>query len=254
MLDEHHAVLFYPLRLLGQASSGSAGSSSGLEELVYCIARIGPRYRALWIVLEEYNWTPRTTISTTPPLHNAFMAATSTEKRKVSPAMQLSSLVLGKPPGQRAIRINPYVGPVMNGLTTLLSWTTVCHNQNTWISKLTSEEEGDTYHPSVMALGRAQKRFQTQILFASDERAAARLVRSIGDRILRQIQEAVEQGVRSEKDGWQSREEWLWREWLNEQESTVMIKRLSWFFVRRIMFWTVLAISSTNFYHFISFS
>lgn len=75
-------------------------------------------------------------------------------------------------------------------------------------------------HPS-MTLGRGQRRFQTQILFAADERAAARMVRSIGDRILGQIQEAVEQGVRSERDGWRSREEWLWREWLNEQESTV---------------------------------
>ncbi|KFH62616.1 hypothetical protein MVEG_12008 [Podila verticillata NRRL 6337] len=221
VLDEHHAVIFYPLRLLGQASSSSAGSSSGLEELVSCIARIGPRYRVLWIVLEEYNWTPRTTISTTPRLHNAFMASTNTKKRQVdSPAMQLDSPILGgQSHGQRAIKINPYVGPVMDGLTTLLSWATACHNQNTWMSKLTSEEEGDTCYPR-MALGRAQKRFQTQMLFASDERAAARLVRSIGDRILGLIQDAVVQGVRSERDGWQSREEWLWREWLNEQEST----------------------------------
>ncbi|KAG0032641.1 hypothetical protein BGZ81_010365 [Podila clonocystis] len=219
VLDEHNAVLFYPLRLLGQACiSSSARSSStttsGLEELVCCIARIGPRYRVVWVVLEEYNWTPRT-IATTPRLTNAFMDQTA-KKRQSSPALLASSL-----PGQsvqRVVRINPYIGPVMDGLTTLLSWATVCHNQNTWMSKLPTHGEGDTY-PSV-TLGRGQKRFQTQILFAADERGAARMVRSIGDRILGQIQEAVEQGVRGERDGWQSREEWLWREWLNEQEST----------------------------------
>ncbi|KAF9334874.1 hypothetical protein BG006_001345 [Podila minutissima] len=217
VLDEHNAALFYSLRLLGQASlSSDTGSSSGLEELVYCIARIGPRYKVLWIVLEEYNWTPRTR-ATTPHLTNAFMDPTA-KKRQVSPAFLASSLPR-QSPAQRAIKINPYIGPVMDGLTKLLSWVTVCHNQNTWMSKLpTHTGEGDTY-PSI-TLGRGQKRFQTQILFAADERAAARMVRSIGDRILGQIQEAVEQGVRGERDGWQSREEWLWREWLNEQEST----------------------------------
>ncbi|KAF9315618.1 hypothetical protein BG003_002837, partial [Podila horticola] len=219
VLDEHNAVLFYPLRLLGQASLSSAGSSSsssGLEELVYCISRIGPRYRVLWVVLEEYNWTPRT-ISTTPRLTNAFMDPTA-KKRQALPTLLASSLPR-QSPVQRAIKINPYVGPVTDGLTKLLSWTTVCHNQNTWMSNLPAPLTEGGMHPS-MTLGRGQRRFQTQILFAADERAAARMVRSIGDRILGQIQEAVEQGVRSERDGWRSREEWLWREWLNEQEST----------------------------------
>ncbi|KAG0094235.1 hypothetical protein BGZ93_007458 [Podila epicladia] len=217
VLDEHNAALFYSLRLLGQVSlSSETGSSSGLEELAYCIARIGPRYKVLWIVLEEYNWTPRT-IATVPYLTNAFMDPTA-KKRQVSPALLAPSLPR-QSPVQRAIRINPYVGPVMDGLTKLLSWTTVCHNQNTWMSKLpTHTRDGNTY-PS-MTLGWGQKRFQTQILFAADERAAARMVRSVGDRILGQIQDGVKQGVRSERDGWQSREEWLWREWLNEQEST----------------------------------
>ncbi|KAG0325241.1 hypothetical protein BG004_003271, partial [Podila humilis] len=149
ILDEHNGVLFYPLRFLGQTSFGTNSSSSsstissssslsssvssGLEELVYCIARIGPRYRVLWVVLEEYTWNPVSVSSTATNKYNRqalkelFHPPTkqrrSAQEARVFNGQGTSSSLkdhhfLHEQQQQylqqrQVVKINPYAGPVM---------------------------------------------------------------------------------------------------------------------------------------------
>ncbi|KAG0286724.1 hypothetical protein BGZ96_009211 [Linnemannia gamsii] len=53
ILDEHTAILFHPLGDLGQATGFDV--EGGLKILVATLARIGPRYKNLWLIFEEYH-------------------------------------------------------------------------------------------------------------------------------------------------------------------------------------------------------
>ncbi|KAF8937312.1 hypothetical protein BGZ47_009098 [Haplosporangium gracile] len=126
ILDEHTAIIFHPLGDLGQAIGLDV--EGGLKTLVATLARIGPRYKNLWLIFEEY------------------------------------------------------------------------------------------YSPAYLAMDEIP--FETQVLFASDERYAARMVRAIAEGIVRRIDRPAKEGIRRDEDGWQDAEEWLWRDWLNDQDST----------------------------------
>ncbi|KAG0243142.1 hypothetical protein BGW41_002782 [Actinomortierella wolfii] len=61
---------------------------------------------------------------------------------------------------------------------------------------------------------------QVRVLFASSEETTAMMIRRIGDGLVRQIEEAARAGLRREHDGWRNGDEWLSRDWLNQQDST----------------------------------
>ncbi|KAF9409964.1 hypothetical protein BGZ94_001797 [Podila epigama] len=242
VLDEHNAVIFYPLRLLGQRKStmrdishnnptgGSKRCSSsilfsGLEELAEFIARVGPRYRVLWIILEEYSWTPNPISNCKSLGAMAFQFLPKSTKTTLSISQQVPQQVPQRAPQHAILNINPYVGPVMEGLTVLLSWAATCQERDHWLAMVSTESLTTSSHHhgrarSGVGSNYRQRRFQTQILFASDARSSALVARTIGDKIVAQLEHIVAQGLRHERDGWQNKEEWLWREWLNEQEST----------------------------------
>ncbi|KAF9292223.1 hypothetical protein BGZ88_006457 [Linnemannia elongata] len=211
ILDEHTAILFHPLGDLGQAAG--LDDEGGLKTLVATLARIGPRYKSLWLIFEEY-YSPAHLVTSgsiriTPGMHQA-------------PSVPLS--ILARP--------NPYTGPTMKYLSQFMAWVPSTQTRTRWLSKIhrfpghqshqIKEGNGQQQAFGMQDPGEAMDEipFETQVLFASDERCAARMVRAIGEGITRRIDRAARDGIRKDEDGWQNAEEWLWRGWLNDQDST----------------------------------
>lgn len=213
ILDEHTAILFHPLGDLGQAAGLDV--EGGLKTLVATLARIGPRYKNLWLIFEEY-YSPA-------HLVNAGCILITTGMQQ-APSVPLSILA----------RSNPYTGPTMKYLSQFMAWVPSTQTRTRWLSRI-HRPNGHQSHQTKgqQPFGMQDPRqamdetpFETQVLFASDERCAARMVRAIGEGIVRRIDRAARDGIRKDEDGWQDAEEWLWRDWLNDQDSTVGVKRV----------------------------
>jgi len=208
IVDEKNGILFYPLREIGQRDVQDP--DAGLNELVACIGRIGPRYKVLWIIFEEYTWRSSIYLIQT--------AASST----YSFSGQTSAAL----PSHPLPRIDPYSGPVMIQLQKLMCWIPTTTEARSWTSKMShksgSEKSNIREEKTMYDLDcPVAVRFQTRILFASDERSAARMLRAVGERAVQDIDHTARRGIRREEDGWKDKDEWLWRDWMNEQDSTV---------------------------------
>ncbi|KAF9145254.1 hypothetical protein BGX30_009835 [Mortierella sp. GBA39] len=211
ILDEHTAILFHPLGDLGQASGLDV--EGGLKTLVATLARIGPRYMNLWLIFEEFY----------SPAH--LVTAGSI---RVTAGMQQAPSV----PLPILARPNPYTGPTMKYLSQFMAWVPSTQTRTRWLSRIrcppghqSHQTKGSSVQQQSIGMqdpGQSmdETQFETQVLFASDERCAARMVRAIGEGIVRRIDRAARDGVRKDEDGWQDAEEWLWRDWLNDQDST----------------------------------
>lgn len=200
--------MFYPLREIGQRDVHDP--DAGLNELVACIGRIGPRYKVLWIIFEEYTWWSS--------IHSAPTATFST--------CSFSGYTSSVPPSHPLPRIDPYAGPVMIQLRKLMSWIPTTTEARSWTSKLSCQSGNEIFNikddHTMGDLGcQAPVRFQIRILFASDERCAARMSRAVGENTVQEIDRTARRGIRREQDGWRDKDEWLWRNWMNEQDSTV---------------------------------
>lgn len=200
IVDEKNGILFYPLREIGQSTAQDP--DAGLNELLRTLIRIGPRYQNLWIIFEEYNWWSLT--------HTI---------RSVQ-AVSASSVPTSALASTSALRIDPYAGPVMVQMRKLLAWIPTTTDIRSWISRISlhqpslhNNEDDDDNQTAIQ--------FHTRVLYASDERHAARMSRAIGDRVVDEIDHGAKMGIRQDKDGWMDRDEWLWRDWLNTQDSTV---------------------------------
>ncbi|ORZ13452.1 hypothetical protein BCR41DRAFT_371568 [Lobosporangium transversale] len=136
-------------------------------------------------------------------------------------------------------RVDPYPGPVTVQLNKLLAWLPFTYNRCGWQRRQSNAMNNDDscgyqrrwdhqgpqgYYlapplphelPDVNEL-----EFEVKVLFASDEQCAAWMARAIGEEITTRIENEKRMGIRREQDGWQDREEWVWRDWLNEQDST----------------------------------
>ncbi|KAF9135481.1 hypothetical protein BGW39_002627 [Mortierella sp. 14UC] len=118
----------------------------------------------------------------------------------------------------------------MKYLSQFMAWVPITQTRTRWLSRIyRSSKLQDVQHQQqeqqpvgIRDPGQAMDEvpFETQVLFASDERCAARMVRAIGEGIVRRIDRAAKGGVRRDEDGWRDAEEWLWRDWLNDQDST----------------------------------
>ncbi|KAG0258870.1 hypothetical protein BG011_003006 [Mortierella polycephala] len=217
ILDEDTAIVLYPLRELGQATIQD--SNAGLNELLAVLARIGPRFKTVWLMLEEYTWSS---------------TAAASRQRRSSTAVEGCSPVswFGSFPGSTPAlvpRINAFAGPVTAQLNKLMAWIPSTHDRQHWRSRMTNriEPQQGFYHPGnvhdqllSVFKGADAFRFETRVLYASDERYTARIVRAIGEGIVTRINSAVAAGVRRDEDGWCSGKEWLWRDWLNDVDST----------------------------------
>ncbi|KAI7822615.1 hypothetical protein BC939DRAFT_453779 [Gamsiella multidivaricata] len=237
ILDEGNAVLLYPLREIGQAIIQDP--DAGLNELLVTLARIGPRYKSVWLILEEYNWSgpalskpkqlsARGIESTPTQTHSAFHPALKQPMSSPSHRSDDHSATVS--------RLDPFAGPVMPQLNKLTAWVPSTHTRSGWLSRLSycsalnlSSHQSPTHSRQLKSVQdsfpngyneASELVFETRVLFASDERCAAWMTRAIGERIAVQIDIAAQSGLRRDEDGWRSREEWLWRDWLNEQDST----------------------------------
>ncbi|KAF9185268.1 hypothetical protein BGZ51_002743 [Haplosporangium sp. Z 767] len=218
VLDEDTAIVLYPLRELGQATIQD--SNAGLNELLATLARIGPRFKVVWLLLEEYTWSSTTAISR--------QRRSSTAVERCSSVSRFGSCSGSTP--TLVSRINAFAGPVTTQLNKLMAWIPLTHDRQHWRSRMTNriEIQQDFAHPKgvcdqlLSALkGADEFKFETRVLYASDERYTARVARAIGEGIVARINSAVAAGVRRDEDGWRSGEEWLWRDWLNDVDSTV---------------------------------
>ncbi|KAG9068782.1 hypothetical protein KI688_011067 [Linnemannia hyalina] len=183
ILDEHTAILFHPLGDLGQASGLDV--EGGLKTFVATLARIGPRYTNLWLIFEEY-YSPAYlvtagSIRTTAGMHHA-------------PSVPLP--ILARP--------NPYTGPTMKYLSQFMAWVPSTQTRTRWLSRIrcpsghqSLQTKGCNVQQQAFGMqdpGQSMDEisFETQVLFASDERCAARMVRAIGEGIVRRIDRAHE--------------------------------------------------------------
>ncbi|KAF9899696.1 hypothetical protein BX616_002891, partial [Lobosporangium transversale] len=236
ILDEKTAIILYPLREIGQSTAQDP--NAGLNELVATIARIGPRYKALWLILEENNNNrikacDRSNGLPVSYITNIDRGGSSAFTMMASPAAALN--------GKETImtRVDPYPGPVTVQLNKLLAWLPFTYNRCGWQRRQSNAMNNDDscgyqrrwdhqgpqgYYlapplphelPDVNEL-----EFEVKVLFASDEQCAAWMARAIGEEITTRIENEKRMGIRREQDGWQDREEWVWRDWLNEQDST----------------------------------
>ncbi|KAF9549997.1 hypothetical protein EC957_002058 [Mortierella hygrophila] len=211
ILDEHNAILFYPLGDLGQASGLDV--EGGLKTLVATLASIGPRYTNLWLIFEEY-YSPAHLVTT-----GSIRITTGMQQ---APSVPLP--ILARP--------NPYIGPTMKYLSQFMAWVPSTQTRTRWLSRISypighqshqtkrSNVQQQSFGMQDPGQSMDETPFETQVLFASDEWCAARMVRAIGEGIVRRIDRAARDGVRKDEDGWQDAEEWLWRDWLNDQDST----------------------------------
>lgn len=241
ILDEKNAVIFYPLRDVGQATVQDP--NSGLNELVTTLARIGPRYKMIWLIFEEYSWyrpsvsRPRHFASEnllgSAPIHTqqldsfATVAATRIRSGIATTATSTTNATCATTtqPLSSTLRLDPYPGPVMHQLNKFMAWRLFAGDQRAWLSKTSHGMASNNEQPKdpfAFVIERVSElKFETRVLFASDERCAAWMTHAIGEAIVARIDSDVQAKVRREGDGWQSREEWIWRDWLNEQDSTV---------------------------------
>ncbi|KAF9918892.1 hypothetical protein FBU30_011235 [Linnemannia zychae] len=189
ILDEYTAVMFYSLNDFDRSNSlddDDDDDEAGLHTLVKSLARIGPRYKSIWLIIEEYH-------SSTP---NALTQPT------------------------------PYTESIMRRLIMFMAWVPLTHSRLQWLSRI-HYPNGHQYPQGAsqpFRTGDLEKAidevpFQTQVLFASDEQCAASMTRSIGNGIVKQIDRAVKNKIRREEDGWRDADEWLWRDWLSDQDS-----------------------------------
>ena len=196
-------------------------AEGGLKTLVATLARIGPRYKNLWLIFEEY-YSPAHLVTA-----GSIRITTSIQQ---APSAPLSILV----------QPNPYTGPTMKYLSQFMAWVPSTQTRTRWLSRIrrppghqSRQTKGGNVQQQSFGMqdpGQAMDEipFETQVLFASDARCAARMVRAIGEGIVRRIDRAARDGIRKDEDGWQDAEEWLWRDWLNDQDSTVGVKRGRW--------------------------
>ncbi|KAF9152520.1 hypothetical protein BG015_005121 [Linnemannia schmuckeri] len=213
ILDEHTAIIFQPLGDLGQAAGLDV--EGGLKALVATLARIGPRYKNLWLIFEEY-YSPAHLVTA------GNIRATGMQRAPSAPPLS----ILARP--------NPYTGPTMKNLSQFMAWVPFTQTRTCWLSRIHHSLLGHPSHQTKVGNARQQGPFglqdpgqamdeipfETQVLFASDERSAARMVRAIGEGIVRRIDRAAKAGIRRDEDGWQDAAEWLWRDWLSDQDST----------------------------------
>ncbi|KAG0231368.1 hypothetical protein BGX31_005543 [Mortierella sp. GBA43] len=244
ILDEKNAVIFYPLCDIAKATVQDP--NSGLSDLITTLARIGPRYKVIWLIFEEYSWSrpsvscPRrfapmekslasdpnvqqptdfdtVTGRTTQPKGGAATTdATSTAKTTCATTSQSSLTSIP--------RQDPYLEPVMEQLNKFMAWKLFAGDRRMWLSKVgygMASNGKRPGNPFTFVIEQASElKFETQVLYASDEHCAAWMTHTIGEVIVARIDSDVQAKIRREEDGWQSREEWVWRDWLNEQEST----------------------------------
>lgn len=222
ILDEHTAILFHPLGDLGQATGFDV--EGGLKTLVATLARIGPRYKNLWLIFEEYY----------SPAHLVITSSTTiTSGIRTAVGQRVSSAplpILARP--------NPYSGPTMKHLGQFMAWVPSTRTRTHWLSRIHRQLGYQQSHQTTKGGDVRQQQqqpfgiqdpgqamdditFETQVLFASEEHCAARMVRAIGEGIVGRIDRAARDEIRRDEDGWQDAEEWLWRDWLNDQDSTV---------------------------------
>ncbi|KAF9942066.1 hypothetical protein BGZ65_010977, partial [Modicella reniformis] len=147
IIDEKNAVIFYPLRDIGQTTAQDP--NSGLNELLATVARIGPRYKVIWLVFEEYSWyRPRITHSGHSIARSTFDlgpnqvqksrgSTTTAETRDrgrvgqattIIPASNVVSPTLSRP-RVSTLRLDPYAGPVMEQLQKFMAWRSIASDQ-----------------------------------------------------------------------------------------------------------------------------
>ncbi|KAG0015553.1 hypothetical protein BGZ80_009789 [Entomortierella chlamydospora] len=253
ILDENNAVVLYSLREIGQAIAQDP--DAGLNELVAILGRIGPRYKVVWLILEEYSWaklppyvTKRSSSASrgssvcpsrsTPAkesvnIKSVDKTTNSTRNSKTTPTESPTSNskpTVSHTTTKGGFRLDPYVGPVMVQLKKLMAWVQTTHDRQGWWARRSNNSGGNSdlqsilYDPFLSGFsGISELRFETRVLFASDERCTAWISRAIGDAIADKIEKLTKAGIRREEDGWRDREEWIWRDWLNERDSTVSI-------------------------------
>ncbi|KAF9359253.1 hypothetical protein BGX26_012783 [Mortierella sp. AD094] len=254
ILDENNAVVLYSLREIGQATAQDP--DAGLNELVAILGRIGPRYKVVWLILEEYSWArlplsvtkrsrsaprgssvyaPRSTSTKeTVDVKSEDKIADSSSNHKMTPTESPESNFKPVEPhtaNKGFSRLDPYVGPVMVRLNKLMAWVQTTHDQQGWWARRSHNNskghynlQSALYDPFLSAFsGISELKFEIRVLFASDERCTAWISRAIGDAIADKIEKSTKAGIRREEDGWRDREEWVWRDWLNERDSTVSV-------------------------------
>ncbi|KAF9116598.1 hypothetical protein BGX27_001007 [Mortierella sp. AM989] len=249
ILDENNAVILYPLREIGQSTAQDP--DAGLNELVTILGRVGPRYKAVWLILEEYSWA-RLAPSVTKSDRSIPRESFAKEDGKDRPTIESTTIKDNYQEGRTestsdikpdtaingVVRLDPFAGPVIVQLNKLMAWIHTTHDQESWWARQ-SQHTPLNYHnschlqsalqdPFLSAFtGIGELKFQTRVLFASDERCTAWMSRAIGDGIATTIERSARAGVRREEDGWQDREEWVWRDWLNERDSTLILSLCS---------------------------
>ncbi|KAF8939469.1 hypothetical protein BGZ58_009643 [Dissophora ornata] len=213
IVDEANAIIFYPLREIGQTMAKDP--DAGLNELMSTLARIGPRYKVLWLIFEEYSWNNPSGMRNTVSAGNSVDTTAGHGDATTCMGSRAHSIA----------RLDPYAGPVAVQLNKLITWLPFTYDRRGWLSRVSHSQHPESYDhdsfPFAYAKMSEELKFETKVLFASDARCAAWLTRAIGDGIAARIENAAQAGVRRDEDGWQSREEWIWREWLNDQDSTV---------------------------------
>ncbi|KAF8978534.1 hypothetical protein BGZ46_006374 [Entomortierella lignicola] len=232
ILDENNAVILYSLREIGQATAQDP--NAGLNELVAILGRVGPRYKVIWLIMEEYSWArlpPSISTSNRSALRGVplmpapgGMGPRFTNNTRVNGNYSAPSQTEPVTANQGFTRLDPYAGPVMVQLNKLMVWTQTTDDRQSWWARSSNQNAyknpRSLYDPFYFVSTRIDElKFETKVLFSSDERCTACLSRAIGDGIANSIGKMASAGVRREEDGWQDQEEWVWREWLNEQDT-----------------------------------
>ncbi|KAF9108187.1 hypothetical protein BGX29_002711 [Mortierella sp. GBA35] len=199
VVDEQTAIIFYPLGDIGQAAGLDA--DGGLNTLVATLARIGPRYKVLWLIFEEYyspafpmNYTTATAASHFYRAPSSLLSSSTSSRNPaaVSRAPSATSILM---------RPNPYTGPTLKQLIRLMAWIPFTRTRSSWLFNIHRPGSGgvggdggqshrhqvkestaqQSFGMSDSARGMDNVPFETQVVFASDERCAARMARAIGE-------------------------------------------------------------------------
>jgi hypothetical protein len=145
----------------------------------------------------------------------------------------------------------------MKYLGQFMAWVPYTQTRTQWLSRIHWASGHQQYHQTTKGGGFQQQQqqqqqpfgmqdpgqamddipFEIQVLFASEEHCAARMVRAIGEGIVRRIGQAAKDGIRRDEDGWQDAEEWLWRDWLNDQDSIVSSRSLCCVWTLFFLWW-----------------
>ncbi|KAF9436815.1 hypothetical protein BGZ76_002897 [Entomortierella beljakovae] len=115
ILDESNGIILYPLREIGQSTLHNP--DAGLNELLLVLGRIGPRYKVIWLILEEYTWG-----RLLPTIRDR-----SLEKESVLEQTKDYTFLMPNPrftePNKLnggPIQLDPYAGPVISQLKRLV--------------------------------------------------------------------------------------------------------------------------------------